>query len=152
MNGLQTLTQWQIFIELSSRNVAGFINALPTIVSLVFLPAQAWVSDRLGRRVSLWVGILFSILGAGVQASAHSPGTFIVGRLFIGISTAWFAAEAVLITEIAYPSHRAKCTALYNCQFCRDLPHAPIHASLNQLKEKREKKAANNISSKMWEV
>ncbi|KAJ5380661.1 MFS sugar transporter [Penicillium cataractarum] len=117
MNCLQTLTQWQIFMNYPVGTWLGFINALPTIGSLVFLPAQAWVSDRLGRRVSLWVGILFSIIGAGVQASAHSPGTFIVGRLFIGISTAWFAASAVLITEIAYPSHRAKCTALYNCQF-----------------------------------
>lgn len=61
--------------------------------------------------------IFFVILGSVVQAAAKDPAMFIVARFFIGSATAWFTAAAVLITEIAYPSHRAKVTALYNCQY-----------------------------------
>lgn len=41
---------------------------------------------------------------------------FVLGRLFIGGTSAFYSASApVLITETAYPTHRSIVTALFNC-------------------------------------
>jgi len=95
----------------------GFINAIQAVGGIITFPIQAFVADRLGRKYCLYFGLFFVILGAVIQTAAKDSGMFIVARFFIGSATAWFSAAAVLITEIAYPSHRAKVTALYNCQF-----------------------------------
>jgi MFS family permease len=60
---------------------------------------------------------VFIALGSGLQTGAKDAGMFITARFFIGVASSLFSAAAILITEIAYPSHRAKVTALYNCQF-----------------------------------
>ncbi|KAJ5114460.1 hypothetical protein NUU61_000219 [Penicillium alfredii] len=42
--------------------------------------------------------------------STYSP-------LFVGIAGAWFQAAVILVTEIAYPSHRSFVTAIFMCQY-----------------------------------
>ena len=43
------------------------------------------------------------------------------GRFLIGFGLTFAAAAApVLVTEIAYPSHRAPATSLYNTLWCVD--------------------------------
>ncbi|KAJ5593301.1 hypothetical protein N7537_010205 [Penicillium hordei] len=117
MNGLQSLPQWQTFMDNPEGIKLGFINALQNIGSIVFLPIQAWSANRFGRKPTILVGYIFIILGAGLQAAAQNPNTFIYSRLLIGIASAWFQCAVVLVTEIAYPSHRSLVTAIYMCQY-----------------------------------
>lgn len=95
----------------------GFINALQNIGSIIFLPIQAWSANRFGRKPTILVGYIFIVLGVGLQAAAQNPNTFIYSRLVIGIASAWFQCAVILVTEIAYPSHRSLVTAIYMCQY-----------------------------------
>jgi len=117
MNGLQSLEQWQVFMDYPTGAWLGFIIAIQSIGGLLAFPIQAYAADRFGRKPCLFVGLLFIILGAGIQTGAKDDGMFIAARFFIGVASSWFVTAAILITEIAHPSHRAKVTALYNCQF-----------------------------------
>lgn len=57
------------------------------------------------------------ILGVALQAGAQNPNTFIYSRLLVGIAGAWFQCAVILVTEIAYPSHRSLVTAIFMCQY-----------------------------------
>ncbi|KFZ20350.1 hypothetical protein V502_03221 [Pseudogymnoascus sp. VKM F-4520 (FW-2644)] len=117
MNGLQSLGQWHVFMDYPKGAWLGFINSAASIGALLFIPLQAYTADRYGRRPCLFIGLLFIALGTGIQTGAKTRGMFVAGRFFVGVATTWFMTAAILITEIAYPSHRSKVTALYNCQF-----------------------------------
>ena len=56
-------------------------------------------------------------LGVGLQAGSWNANTFIYSRLLIGIAGAWFQCAVILVTELAYPSHRSLVTAIYMCQY-----------------------------------
>ena len=118
MNGVQSLPQWQKFMNHPTGAWLGFINAVMTLGGFITLPLQARTADHFGRRCCLCVGMIFCALGTALQTAATNQAMFILGRFFIGVSTAWFSITVVLISEIAYPSHRAKVTALYQCQYC----------------------------------
>jgi MFS family permease len=117
MNSLQSLPQWQTFMNHPKGIKLGFINALQSIGSIVFLPIQAWSANRFGRKPTILVGYIFIVLGVGLQAAAPNANTFIYSRLLIGIASAWFQCAVILVTEIAYPSHRSLVTAIYMCQY-----------------------------------
>jgi MFS family permease len=117
MNGLQSLQQWQTFMNHPTGAWLGFINAIQAIGGLITYPVQAYIADRYGRKACLYAGLVFVTLGSGLQTGAKDTGMFIAARFFIGVASSLFSAAAILITEIAYPSHRGKVTALYNCQF-----------------------------------
>ncbi|KAJ5193320.1 hypothetical protein N7449_009462 [Penicillium cf. viridicatum] len=117
MNSLQSLPQWQTFMDNPEGIKLGIINALQNIGSILFLPIQAWSANRFGRKPTILVGYIFIILGAGLQAGAQNPNTFIYSRLPLGIAGAWFQCAVILVTEIAYPSHRSLVTAIYMCQY-----------------------------------
>ncbi|KAF7517504.1 hypothetical protein PCG10_001182 [Penicillium crustosum] len=117
MNSLQSLPQWQTFMNNPQGVKLGFINALQSIGSIIFLPIQAWSANRFGRKPTILTGYIFIVAGVGLQAAAQNPNTFIYSRLLIGIASAWFQCGVILVTEIAYPSHRSLVTAIYMCQY-----------------------------------
>lgn len=117
MNGLQSLQQWQTFMEHPKGAWLGFINGIQSVGCIIGYPVQAYCADRFGRKMCLYAGLAFIIVGSALQTAAINTAMFIVARFLVGVSSGWFTAAAILITEIAYPTHRAKVTALYNCQF-----------------------------------
>lgn len=117
MNGLQSLTQWKVFMDHPEGAWLGFISAIQSLGAILGLPLQAWAANRYGRKPCIWIGYIFITLGVGLQVGARNPAMFIVSRLFMGHAGAWFQAAMILITEIAYPTHRSKLSAMYNCQF-----------------------------------
>lgn len=53
-----------------------------------------------------------------MQACSHNVATFILSRFFIGVGIDFgLMPSPVLVTELAYPTHRGKATSLYNCVF-----------------------------------
>ncbi|KAL2784568.1 sugar transporter [Aspergillus keveii] len=117
MNGLMSLQQWQSFMNYPTSTWLGFINAIAVLSGLFCYPVQAWVSDTFGRKPCLYIAILLSLVGVGIQASAHNDTLYIVGRVFVGATAAWGGIASVLIAEIAYPTHRPIVTTLFLCQY-----------------------------------
>ena len=78
-------------------------------------PAVAWSNNRFGRKKTIAVGYFWLVLGVTVQTAAQNPAMFVFGRLFIGGVSAFFSASVpLLMTETAYPTHRADITSFFN--------------------------------------
>ncbi|KAI5268137.1 general substrate transporter [Aureobasidium subglaciale] len=106
MNGLQALNQWNDHFDRPAGAFLGFLNAI------------YWIGAGCiyGRKKPIWLGYVFLCLGAGLQAGANNEGAFAAARFFVGNASACFStAVPLLINEVAYPSHRGICSALYNC-------------------------------------
>jgi MFS family permease len=64
------------------------------------------------------IGTAVFMAAAAMQAASHNVATFIVARFFVGVGIELACVPApVLITEIAYPTHRGKLTSLYQTTF-----------------------------------
>lgn len=120
LNGLQALPQWQVFMNHPTGAWLGFIIAVQSIGQLTMYPICSLLVQARGRKAGIYLGYLYLAIGIAVQTSAQNVGSFIVARFFIGAATAmWFGSVPLLITEVAYPSHRGVCTSLWNCGwFC----------------------------------
>lgn len=116
MNGLQALKQWNNEFNHPTGAFLGFINAIYWIGAGLMSPVAAVIANKYGRKMPIWVGYAFLALGAGLQTGANNEGAFAVARFFVGNASACFSTSIpLLINEIAYPSHRGTCGALYNC-------------------------------------
>lgn len=115
MNGLMALPQWFGFMDHPTGAWLGFINAIQALSSTIAYPFIAYFANRWGRKKGLFVGYFFLVLGSMLQAFTPNSTGFIISRFFMGQPSAWWGGLApLLITEIAYPTHRGFLTALYN--------------------------------------
>ncbi|WAO93450.1 MFS domain-containing protein [Fusarium falciforme] len=115
MNGLMALPQWFEFMDHPAGAWLGFINAIQALSSTLAYPVIAYFANRWGRKKGLFVGYFFLCLGSLLQTFTPNPTGFIISRFFLGQPSAWWGGLApLLITEIAYPTHRGFLTALYN--------------------------------------
>lgn len=116
MNGLLALPQWQVFMNHPTGAWLGFINAIQSLGSAVVYPISAWFANRYGRKPGVWIGYVFLVMATVMQVCSKNAVTFVLARLFLGVSGAWYStAVPLLITESAYPTHRGICSALFNC-------------------------------------
>jgi MFS family permease len=110
------LKTWNTFMGQPAGAYLGWITAIYWLGNGVTFPLAAWVSNRYGRKVGIYFGYAFIVLGIGMQAAAQNEKTFTVSRLFIGMASGWLGNSApVLINEIAHPSQRAIVSALFMC-------------------------------------
>jgi len=115
MNGLQTVTNWQEYFNHPHGSVLGVFNAIQSIGGIVGLPLAPFLNDHFGRRKALFFGNIVMLVGVALQTAAQNVAMFIVCRFFIGVGLSWACMAApVLITELAFPTHRAPITGLYN--------------------------------------
>ena len=116
MNGLQALPQWQVFMSSPTGAWLGFINAIYWLGNGVTYPIAALLANKYGRKMGVYVGYCFLLLGVVLQAASQNQITFVLARLFLGMASAWFGNSVpLLINEIAYPTHRGIMSALFNC-------------------------------------
>ncbi|KAG6839926.1 hypothetical protein C0991_010315 [Blastosporella zonata] len=115
MNGLQSLEQWTSYFKNPTGGKLGLLNAIQNIGSLAAYPIAPYISDGLGRRPTIFIGAAIMCIATAVQTASQSVGMFIGARFLIGFGVT-FAANAapMLVTEIAYPTHRAPLTSTYN--------------------------------------
>lgn len=115
MNGLQAVPYWVNFFGKPEGANLALYNAIQNIGSLAAVPFAPFVSDTFGRRVGIILGCMIMFLATGLQAGAQNNGMFITGRGLIGFGVSFaHLASALLITELAYPTQRAKLSSLYN--------------------------------------
>ncbi|KAI4719894.1 general substrate transporter [Aureobasidium sp. EXF-10727] len=118
MNGLQALPQWNHLMDTPTGAWLGFINAIYWVAVGIVSPIAGWASTRWGRKRPLYAAYCFLITATILQTASPNPATFIVSRVLLGPATAIFGNSApLLITEIAYPTHRGVATALFFCGF-----------------------------------
>ncbi|KAI0264422.1 general substrate transporter [Gloeopeniophorella convolvens] len=115
VNGLQIIPAWQKQFHDPHGKALGLINSAQMIGSLAGLPFTPFCSDWFGRRVTLLIGALLMLGGVATQGTASSVAQFVGARVLIGAGlTFGLNAAPLLITELAYPTHRGKITSLYN--------------------------------------
>jgi len=114
MNGLQTLKQWRTFFDQPTKGILGTMNAMYPVGKIFGVALSAFLGDRFGRKVPLYTGLSILLLGAALQGAAKNLPMFIIARLILGFGTAFIAQTSpILITELAYPTHRGIVTSLY---------------------------------------
>ncbi|RDW80286.1 hypothetical protein BP6252_04924 [Coleophoma cylindrospora] len=116
MNGLLALPQWYVFMDNPTGSWLGFINAVYWLGMGISFPIAAPLSNKYGRKLGIYIGYVILVLGTILQTAAHNSITFILGRFFLGVAGAWYGSNVpLLISEIAYPTHRGIASSLYNC-------------------------------------
>ncbi|KAI5122108.1 hypothetical protein M0805_002230 [Coniferiporia weirii] len=115
MNGLQSLTQWEDAFNHPTPSMLGLLNAIQNIGSLAAYPFAPYASDGFGRRRTVFLGAVIMCAGTAIQTASQSVRMFIGARFLIGFGLSFAANSApMLVSEIAYPPHRAPLTSLYN--------------------------------------
>lgn len=115
LNGLQSMKQWQDFFHHPLGTRLGSLANGTIFGSVLAFPIAPWLCDHTGRRFPIFSGSALLVVGAIIQCAAQNYGMFLAARMIIGFG-GLIAAEAspMLVTELAYPSHRSVLTAYYN--------------------------------------
>lgn len=118
INGLQSVNPWMSFMSEPAGAWLGFISIVYWLGLLLAYTVAPSISDRYGRRLGIYIGLVFVTAGAILQGLSSNPATWIVGRGLAGCAACFWSCNApVLISEIAYPSHRAVVSAFYQCGY-----------------------------------
>ncbi|KAJ5651703.1 hypothetical protein N7507_009129 [Penicillium longicatenatum] len=114
MNGLQSITEWKVYFGSPAGAALGVVNAAQSIGSVISLPFVGMLSDRIGRRLTLLSGTIVIIIASIIQAASVNYGMFVFARVLVGIGSMLVVQPSpMLITELAYPTHRGKYTSAF---------------------------------------
>ncbi|KAJ5292305.1 uncharacterized protein N7443_008258 [Penicillium atrosanguineum] len=114
MNGLQSIAEWKEYFGNPSGSLLGVVNAAQSIGSVLSLPFVGILSDRIGRRLTLLSGTIVIILASIIQAASVQYGMFVFARVLLGVGSMLVVQPSpMLITELAYPTHRGKYTSAF---------------------------------------
>ncbi|KAG8812375.1 hypothetical protein FRC17_002048, partial [Serendipita sp. 399] len=115
LNGLQILPQFKEHFNHPDGSTLGFMSAAQNFGGLVMLPFAPYISDGIGRNRTLSIGCFIIAGGVVLQTLSTTVGHFVASRCIIGLGITLITnAAPVLVTELAYPTHRGSLTALYN--------------------------------------
>lgn len=114
MNGLQSTTSWKDYFHHPTGTRLGVVNAAQSIGSVAILPIVGTLSDKLGRRWTLLLGLITIIVASIIQAASVNYGMFIVSRIIVGCGGMLVSQPSpMLISELSFPTHRGKLTSLF---------------------------------------
>ncbi|KAE8348201.1 general substrate transporter [Aspergillus coremiiformis] len=118
---LTTLQSWvHVFPEIDTTNTAGAVKAhnstsMGAVVASFQLGALigalscSFLGDWIGRRKTVFLGAIISIIGQVLQATAYQIIQFTVGRVVLGIGIGFFsAAVPVWQSECTSAKHRGQ--------------------------------------------
>ncbi|KAH8928459.1 hexose transport-related protein [Atractiella rhizophila] len=118
LSGLQALAPWNAFFGSPKGTRLGLIAAtyyLPKIPS-AFIVAE--LTDRYGRKLSLYLGAFFMLAGAIVGGFSQNVGQLMGSRVLLGIGTALAQISAcAIIPELAHPRLRHHAGAYLNTTY-----------------------------------
>lgn len=85
--------------------VGGFIGSFPA----------SPVADNYGRKMGLYIGSFFTLLGTIIQSSAFGYAQFMVGRCLLGVGISFTCvAGPSMIAELAHPRQRGTVLGFFN--------------------------------------
>ncbi|TFK23349.1 hexose transporter [Coprinopsis marcescibilis] len=115
LNGLQSIDNWHEYFNNPDDNMLGLLSAIQNIGSFCAFFFTPYVSDGLGRRSSIFFGSIIMVIATVIQTASQNVGMFLAARFVIGFGLAFAACSApLLVSEVAYPTHRAPLTSAYN--------------------------------------
>ncbi|GME84528.1 unnamed protein product [Ambrosiozyma monospora] len=115
MNGLQSLDTWKDRYDDPEGAMLGFVNAAMSFGCWMGAIMASYCADRFGRRPCIFAGIPGVIVSTVIQVTAKHLPQLCTARWLVGIASMFATVpSSLIITELAYPSHRGKLTALYN--------------------------------------
>ena len=118
MGNLQTIPTWNSYFNNPSGERLSTLSNGQVFGSIASTPFLIIVGDRIGRKHMLLIGVILSIVGAGIQAGAVNYGMFLVSRIVLGLgSGATQVSSAPLLAETAYPSQRPAITSMMQASF-----------------------------------
>ncbi|CAG5150012.1 uncharacterized protein ALTATR162_LOCUS2519 [Alternaria atra] len=115
MNGLQALPRWDSFMETPAGAWLGFLNAIYWLGMGLSYPLTAFVANKYGRKLGVYIGYVFLFAGSLIVLSDNNI-AFVLSRFLVGCASAWFGnAVPLLINEISHPVYRGILSALFMC-------------------------------------
>ncbi|CAR65604.1 DEHA2D00440p [Debaryomyces hansenii CBS767] len=118
MGNLQTIPTWNSYFNNPSGERLSTLSNGQVFGSIASVPFLVIVGDRIGRKHMLLIGVILSIVGAGIQAGAVNYGMFLTSRIVLGLgSGATQVSSAPLLAETAYPSQRPAITSMMQASF-----------------------------------
>ncbi|KAL2074227.1 hypothetical protein VTL71DRAFT_8005 [Oculimacula yallundae] len=128
MGGLNGMTSYQqTFNMKTSGSSTGIVFMIYNCGSLAAAPLVPYATDRLGRRIGMFIGAVVIIAGTCVQATSKAMPQFMGGRFLLGFGVSYCCIAApTYVSEIAHPKWRGTLTGFYNCMW----PLGAIIASL----------------------
>ncbi|KAJ5889301.1 hypothetical protein N7504_010111 [Penicillium tannophilum] len=115
LNGLQSMSQWQNFFGSPTGTRLGSLSNGVIFGQILAFPIAPWLCDHTGRRFPIFIGSALLVIGAILQCAAQNYGMFLASRMIIGFG-GLIAVEAspLLVSELAYPTHRSVLVGYYN--------------------------------------
>ena len=118
MGNLQTLPSWSSYFDHPSGEKLSTMTNGVVFGALAATPFMMLVGDRIKRKHMLTIGIVVSIIGAGLQAGAVNYGMFLASRIVLGLgAAATQVAAAPLLAETAFPSQRPAMTSMLQASY-----------------------------------
>ncbi|KAJ5494466.1 hypothetical protein N7463_010553 [Penicillium fimorum] len=115
LNGLQSMSQWQHYFDNPTGTRLGSLSNGVIFGQIIAFPIAPWICDHMGRRFPIFIGSMLLVIGAVLQCAAQNYAMFLVARMVIGFG-GLIAVEAspMLVSELAYPTHRSVLVGYYN--------------------------------------
>ncbi|MBI5934188.1 MAG: MFS transporter [Chloroflexi bacterium] len=112
---------WQLFFNIYmlqngfDRAFLGLVNSLPSLAGLFFSIPIGFLSDRIGRKASLIIGLVTASAFMLVQVSSQNTTIIAVAAFMTGVSSMLFiVSQAPLMMKLSTPENR---TMLFSLQF-----------------------------------
>ncbi|KAG4437504.1 hypothetical protein IFR05_007014 [Cadophora sp. M221] len=119
MGGLNGMTSYQNTFDMkTSGSSTGIVFMIYNVGSLAAAPLVPFATDRLGRRVGMFIGSVVIIIGTCVQATSKAMPQFMGGRFLLGFGVSYCCIAApTYVSELAHPKWRGTLTGFYNCMW-----------------------------------
>ncbi len=101
----------------ASDVTVGFLVASFSFMQLVFTPVWGRLSDRLGRRPILILGLILTAISYVMFGMAHSLEMLFLSRLLGGVGGANISAAQAYISDVTRPEERARGMGLIGAAF-----------------------------------
>jgi MFS family permease len=113
-------------LRLSPAEV-GIAIAMFSVASLVVRPVVGWSTDRYGRRPSLIVGAVVSIVALLLHLAAGSLGMLAAARALFGVGEAFFFVAALAAaSDLAPPERRGEAFSFFSLSLYLGLAIGPL--------------------------
>ncbi|KAL1847487.1 hypothetical protein Plec18170_008600 [Paecilomyces lecythidis] len=115
VGSMQSMKPWVKDMNNPDDSRVGIITAIVFVGGFVGAFVASPIADYFGRRIGMFVGASFTLIGTIIQTAANNSATFIGGRFLIGLGISFTCVSGPsLLFELAHPDMRGTITATFN--------------------------------------